>query len=234
MFLELHDKIETFMSRSTSRSHALSVTTQLVVTLQFLATGSFQTVVASAHGISQALCSTVLETDEHAAWINEKFVFPKVLGCIDGTHIPIVAPSTNEAIYVNRKSFHSINVQAIYDDIFKFIDVVVKWPDSTHDAFIWRQSGINLKITSKEIPILDGWFLGDSDYPLRPNLMTPLLSPVTPRERRYNRAFLKTRKTIECTFGIWKSRWRSMDKTGGSLCYSPEGLQTNLILHGTS
>ena len=23
-------------------------------------------------------------------------------------------------------------------------------------------------------------------------------------------------------FGIWKSRWRSMDKTGGTLCYSPE------------
>ena len=53
MFLELHDKIETFISRSTSRSHSLSVKTQLAVTLQFLATGSFQIVVASAHGISQ-------------------------------------------------------------------------------------------------------------------------------------------------------------------------------------
>ena len=39
-------------------------------------------------------------------------------------------------------------------------------------------------------------------------------------DRRYNRAFLKTRKTIECTFGIWKGRWRSMDITGGSLCYN--------------
>ena len=243
MFLELHDKIETFMSRSTSRSHSLSVTTQLAVTLQFLATGSFQTVVASAHGISQpsvsncvrgvtdALCSIAKEYIQFPTAARqmrmqhefmEKFGFPKVLGCIDGSHIPIVAPSTNEAIYVNRKSYHSINVQAICDDVFKFIDVVVKWPGSTHDAFIWRQSGINLKIASKEIPIIDGWFLGDSGYPLRPNLMTPLLSPVTPRERRYNHAFLKTRKTIEYTFGIWKSRWRSMDKTGGSLCYSPE------------
>ena len=48
------------------------------------------------------------------------------------------------------------------------------------------------------------------------------MSPETPSERRYNRAFLRTRKTIECAFGLWKSRWRSMDKTGGSLCYSPE------------
>ena len=52
--------------------------------------------------------------------------------------------------------------------------------------------------------------------------MTPITSPGTPGQRRYNRAFLKVRQTIECTFGIWKSRWSSMDKTGGTLCYSPE------------
>ncbi|XP_054871452.1 ubiquitin-conjugating enzyme E2 G2 isoform X3 [Amphiprion ocellaris] len=37
--------------------------------------------------------------------------FPSVIGCMDGTHIPITAPSHNEADYVNRKSIHSINVQ---------------------------------------------------------------------------------------------------------------------------
>ena len=115
-----------------------------------------------------------------------------------------------------------INIQAICDDESRFIDAVVKWPGSTHDAFVWRQSEIKQKISSNEIQTVDGWFLGDSGYPLNSNLMTPILSPVTSSERRYNRAFLKTRKTIECTFGIWKSRWRSMDKTGGSLCYKPE------------
>lgn len=34
-----------------------------------------------------------------------------MIGCIDGTHIPIKAPSINEGDYVNRKSVHSINVQ---------------------------------------------------------------------------------------------------------------------------
>ena len=37
--------------------------------------------------------------------------FPNVIGCVDGTHIPIIAPSVDEVDYVNRKSFHSINVQ---------------------------------------------------------------------------------------------------------------------------
>ena len=51
-------------------------------------------------------------------------------------------------------------------------------------------------------------------HPLGPNLLTPILSPTTPEQRRYNRAFLYTRKNIECAFGRWKNIWRSMDKTG--------------------
>ena len=243
MFIELIGKLETYLSRTTRRSHSISATTQLAATLQFLATGSFQTVVASCHGISQpslsrcicnvsnALCSC---SSDFIRFPNEvgqrmmqqgfqhKFGFPKVLGCIDGSHIPIVAPSINEPLYVDRKGYHSINVQAICDDNSRFIDAVVKWPGCNHDTFMWRQSGIKQGISSGEIQTVDGWFLGDSGYPLSSKLITPILSPVTSRERRYNRAFLKTRKTIECTVGIWKSRWTLMDKTGGSLCYSPE------------
>ena len=91
------------------------------------------------------------------------------------------------------------------------------------------------KLSSGEIHKADGWLLGDSGYPLSPNLLTPLLSPVTPSQKIYNRAFLKTRNTIECTFDIWKSRWRSMDKSGGSLCYSPEMvckiIVSTIVLH---
>ena len=87
---------------------------------------------------------------------------------------------------------------------------------------MWRQSGINHKISIGDLPIVNGWFLGDSGYPLCPHLLTPILSPNTPGERRYNPAFLKTRKTIECAFGLWKSRWRAMHRTGGTLCYNPD------------
>ena len=38
--------------------------------------------------------------------------FPGVIGAIDGTHIySIIAPSEDEHLFVNRKGFHSINVQ---------------------------------------------------------------------------------------------------------------------------
>ena len=94
----------------------------------------------------------------------------------------------------------------------------------THGAFILRQSGINQMINTGEIATMDEWFLGDSGYQFRHNLMTCILLQTIMGDRRYNRAFLKTRKTIECTFGIWKSRWRSMDKIAGSLCYRPDSI----------
>ena len=250
IFIQLHEKIVESLLRSTIMWHSIPTITQLAVSLQFLATGSFQTVIASSHGISQpsvSRCiaavsdSLCLHAKEFITFPNqqeqleiqqsflEKDGFPLVLGCIDCSHVPIVAPSENEAIYVNRKNGHSINIQAICDRSLKFIDVVARWPGSTHDAFIWRQSGIQQKIASGEVPIVKGWFLADSGYPLTHNLITPLQSPNTPSERRYNRAFLKTRKHIECAFGLWKSRWRSMDKTGGTLCYTP-GRVCKLVL----
>jgi hypothetical protein len=36
---------------------------------------------------------------------------PKIVGLIDRTHVRISAPTSNEDHYVNRKGFHSINVQ---------------------------------------------------------------------------------------------------------------------------
>ena len=41
--------------------------------------------------------------------------FPGVIGCIDCTHIRIQAPRINENDFVNRKGYHSLNVQAICD-----------------------------------------------------------------------------------------------------------------------
>ncbi|KAF2891346.1 hypothetical protein ILUMI_14827, partial [Ignelater luminosus] len=45
----------------------------------------------------------------------ERYEFPGVIGCIDFTHVAIVAPNENDAqhpehIYVNRKNYLSINV----------------------------------------------------------------------------------------------------------------------------
>jgi len=40
---------------------------------------------------------------------------PNVVGAIDGTLIPIIRPAESEEVYVCRKGFHAINVQAVVD-----------------------------------------------------------------------------------------------------------------------
>ena len=52
--------------------------------------------------------------------------FPNVICCIDCTHVKVIAPSRNEHEYVNRKGYHSINVQLICDADLRILNCVVK------------------------------------------------------------------------------------------------------------
>ncbi|XP_048512552.1 putative nuclease HARBI1 isoform X1 [Athalia rosae] len=73
--------------------------------------------------------------------------FPGVCGCVDCTHIAIVPPSRHdnvypEHVYVNRKGYHSFNVQLICDSGMKIIHVNAKYPGSSHNSFIWNNSNV--------------------------------------------------------------------------------------------
>ncbi|KAK0144667.1 putative nuclease HARBI1 [Merluccius polli] len=96
-----------------------------------------------------------------------------VLGCVDGTQIPITAPAENEADYVNRKSFHSINVQ-ICDAAYIVTNVEAKWPGSVHDSRIYRECRLSNRFARGEF---DGYLLGDRGYPCQPSLLTPYPDP---------------------------------------------------------
>ncbi|XP_071483870.1 putative nuclease HARBI1 [Diadema antillarum] len=145
---------------------------------------------------------------------------PNVIGAIDCTHVNIRAPKENPQVYVNRKGKHSINVQAIVNADLQFVNVVAKWPGSSHDAFIWENSNICSDLRNGRLP--SGWLIGDSGYPLQPWLMTPVPHPASPAEERYNAAFARTRVSVERAFGVLKARFRCLDSSGGVLCYSPE------------
>ncbi|KAK3880376.1 hypothetical protein Pcinc_015142 [Petrolisthes cinctipes] len=64
-------------------------------------------------------------------------------------------------------------------------------------------------------------FLGDSGYPLEPNLMVPVGQPANAAEGRYNTSLKKTRVVVEQTIGIWKARFKCVHQKGGTLSYTP-------------
>ena len=134
---------------STKRSHSLSATEQVLVTLRFLASGSFLEVIGDtflsndkstvSRGVRRetlALASKVNDFVTFTTTPNERDEikhglcrvggFPSATGCIDGTHVRIKAPSQNEPDFINRKGFHSVNVQAICDHEgnSKHVDVI--------------------------------------------------------------------------------------------------------------
>uniref|UniRef100_A0A915LTT7 DDE Tnp4 domain-containing protein n=1 Tax=Meloidogyne javanica TaxID=6303 RepID=A0A915LTT7_MELJA len=73
----------------------------------------------------------------------------------------------DEYSYVNRKNFQSINVQAICDLDCKFLAVDCKWPGSTHDSFVLRNSNVWTYFESSASGNKT-LLLGDSGYPLKP------------------------------------------------------------------
>ncbi|CAH1709192.1 unnamed protein product [Aphis gossypii] len=156
---------------SKDRSSAIDLNTKVLVTLNFLATGSYQSPIGNSRfaALSQPTVSRciseVVEALNHPEIFNEWVKFPKnlnelteirnefyretgfpgVIGCIDCTHVAIVSPSTNlnlnenqnpEHIYVNRKGYHSINVQLICDSKLRILNVNARFPGSTHDTHI--------------------------------------------------------------------------------------------------
>lgn len=65
-------------------------------------------------------------------------------------------------------------------------------------------------------------FSGDSGYPLELRLLTPYNTPASNAEKKFNTAHTKTRNVVERCFGVLKSRFRCLDKSGGTLLYTAE------------
>ncbi|XP_067896090.1 putative nuclease HARBI1 [Heterodontus francisci] len=88
--------------------------------------------------------------------------FPQVQGVIDCTHVAIKAPAGRPAEYVNRKFFHSTNVQLVCDHRKRFMQICARFPGSCHDTFILCQSQLPLLFT--EMAQMEGWLLGDNGF----------------------------------------------------------------------
>ncbi|KAJ1203439.1 hypothetical protein NDU88_007225 [Pleurodeles waltl] len=214
---------------------------QVLSVLHFLASGSFQTTVAIASGMSQPMFSNLLSRVLSALLTHMRsyIVFPPVedlptvkgdfyalghipniIGAIDGIHVALVPPRRSEQVYRNRKRYHSMNVQMVCLADQYISHVNAKFPGSVHDAYILRSSSI--PYVMGQLQRHHVWLIGDSGYPNLSWLLTPVRNPRTRAEERYNEAHGRTRRVIERTFGRLKARFQCLHMTGGSLYYSPK------------
>lgn len=92
---------------------------------------------------------------------------PGILGVVDGTHVGVAAlPHNIEAAFVNRKGFHSINVQIVCNSDLIITNVNARYPGSTHDAFVFNNSRLYtlLEDLNHEYPNEWNWLIGNAEY----------------------------------------------------------------------
>ena len=134
----LEDIIGHRLERPTNRNQSLTPRQQMLIALRFYAVGNILQVIGDTFGIDIATVSRVVTKVTDALFdLKDQYIkfpttdvdiqntkigfynlrrFPGVIRCIDGTHIRILSPPKEEELaYVNRKRYHSINVQATCD-----------------------------------------------------------------------------------------------------------------------
>lgn len=90
------------------------------------------------HGIIKKLTRYfTLISHEFICWPNEakkrgvalafeaKSGFKRVIGCIDGSHIPINKPKDHSEDYINRKKYYSVLLQGTVDNSGQFINYML-------------------------------------------------------------------------------------------------------------
>ncbi|XP_072354326.1 putative nuclease HARBI1 [Scyliorhinus torazame] len=221
---------------------ALTVEMKLTTALNFFASGSFQHGISDICNISQNTARTCIHQVMNAIYhkaseliifdtspvkLKERSIafyriagFPKVIGAVDGTHVALKAPGNDTVSFVNGKGFHSLNVMIVCDAQMRILTVNANNRGSAHDSFVLESSMLHRSMTTP--PGIKGWLLGDKGYPLRTWLMTSFRSTNNEAQKRYNCAHVTTRQVVERTITVLKSRFRCLDRSGGTLQYAPE------------
>ena len=99
--------------------------------------------------------------DKYAEEFESLHNIPYVVGAVDGSHIPIVAPRLHAGDYYNRKGFYSVLLQAVVSSKCLFWDFDIGWAGSMHDANLWALDRNWAVLRSQEaLAILPSWRCG--------------------------------------------------------------------------
>ena len=253
--------------QDTNMRKAIPVEKRVAVALWRLATGNsyrstglvFGVGRCTAMNLKDEFCSALLmsandfikfpkgeaETKRAIQAFQEISCFPQVVGAIDGSHIPIIAPKIDPNDYYNRKQFHSIVLQGVADADGRFIHVSTGYAGRIHDARVLRMSSLVNEVEDRTILVspvirtgtgeeIRPLLVADPAYKLTNWCMKPYpeTRAITPSQRNFNKALSRARVVIEQAFGKLKGRWRCLlVKLDESVDKIPLTIITCCILH---
>ncbi|KAG5880719.1 hypothetical protein JTB14_025562 [Gonioctena quinquepunctata] len=138
--ISLLELIENNLEYENDLNNSVSPINQLLTALLFYASSAHQINIGDIMHIDQSTVSRIIKkVSEAIASLRNQFItmpatpgqrllcqnkfyqlvrFPRVIGCVDCTHIKIRSPGGEDGeVYRNRKSYFSINVQLVCDNL---------------------------------------------------------------------------------------------------------------------
>lgn len=226
---EIYKMIEYGFKTETRRGNPKSPMYSLLLTLQFLTTGSMD------HRSERASQSTVcrilkritgllaelkprfvkIPEASRSKMIAEKFKnigdFPNVFACIGSTHIAIKTPVKSVADdYMNEDAYYSYRVFACTGPDLQFYEIISRWPGASHENKIFNLSEMfqRFEFTTK----MDGVLLANERYSCTNYVMTPVETSKeceNDKIARYNLAHKRTYNFFDA-IKLLKGRFRCL------------------------
>jgi hypothetical protein len=214
---------------------SISLETRVAISLSRLSIGNTLQMYGEVYGISRSSASIIIREfcttiKKHlkplvirkqiesslramAAEFEKLHRIPYIIGTIDGSHIPIIAPPIDPTSYYYRKGFYSTLLQRAVDKDCKFWDFDFGWARRCHDWTLFQITEIGKKVISGAF--LPYKLIGDAAYPMRPWFYSPFKGEKEGMSRakaHWNFIQSSTRMAVERAFGILKGRWRILLK----------------------
>lgn len=78
-------------------------------------------------------------------------MYPKWVGTYKSIMFKLLGGEDPE-VFKNRKGYFSINVQAACSADLRLLEIVARWPGSTHDSTIFNNSRLRRRFENNEFP----------------------------------------------------------------------------------
>ena len=142
--------------------------------------------------------------------IKEAYLFPKCVGIIDGTLLPLASrPLLHGETYLSRKRYYALVMLVVCDDQSRILYYHVGWPGSVHDNRVWRTCRLYRHWEEMFSP--REYLLGDSAFTASDIMIPPFKSTpgceLPSNFIAFNTLLAKPRVKSEHCIGILKGRF---------------------------
>nr|XP_049708001.1 uncharacterized protein LOC126057001 [Helicoverpa armigera] len=137
--------------------------------------------------------------------VNSRFKFPNCVGFIDACRFKVGSKRSK------KDKPEIILLQAVCDESLIFLDIHIGELGKTRKHRVFKESALAHEL--KNFVEFENHILGDSEYRLRKNLITPFTSEelLTSEEMKFNEIHWKTRSYIGHAFELMKERFRKLN-----------------------